>query len=61
MTDIAKCNGIGCNKKDTCFRYLATDSEYQSYILISDVNNCDHYWQIQNKDALKMLQREWDD
>ena len=37
MTDISKCTGDACDKKDTCYRYLAPDNPYyQSYILAED-------------------------
>lgn len=37
MTDISKCDGTNCDKKDTCYRYLAPDNPYyQSYLLAED-------------------------
>lgn len=60
MTDICKCKGIGCNKKDTCFRYLATDSEYQSYVIMEDANKCTIYWHV-SKEDLEKTQKTWND
>ena len=31
MTDITKCAGIRCEIKETCWRYTAPPSVYQSY------------------------------
>ena len=33
MTDISKCTGTECPIKETCYRYTASASEYQSYIV----------------------------
>lgn len=32
MTDITKCCGIGCDKKEKCWRYLAPSDEYQYWM-----------------------------
>ena len=49
MADITKCNGEGCHKKETCYRYTAPSSEYrQSYFVIvpiKDNKTCDEYWE----------------
>ena len=31
MTDISKCDGEGCPRKDSCYRYTATSSTWQSW------------------------------
>ena len=46
MPDISLCSGEGCNKKDTCYRFLAEPNKYrQSYFsappLVSKV--CEYY------------------
>lgn len=44
MTDISKCYWINCKKKDSCYRFTAkTDSHYQAYINVEDVENCEFY------------------
>lgn len=38
MADISKCKKTNCDKKDTCYRYLAPDNPYyQSYFLAEDI------------------------
>lgn len=46
MADIAKCSGVGCTKKETCYRYLAPESEMQSYMLPEVVESCEMYWKV---------------
>ena len=31
MTDITKCSGEKCKKKDNCYRFMVKSSNYQSY------------------------------
>lgn len=52
MTDIAKCSGINCELRESCYRFLATGDEYQTYIN-PDVKGlgCVHYWSV-NTDPL---------
>ena len=47
--DISKCNGLGCQNKETCYRYLAKADSYRQsyaafYVDIDDKGNCEHYW-----------------
>ena len=46
MADISKCEGVGCNKKETCYRFLLPANQYrQSYIQPEAQNGgCDYYW-----------------
>jgi hypothetical protein len=47
MADISKCNGYGCKKRDTCYRFTAPNSDYQSYFSIVPVarnGECGEYW-----------------
>ena len=50
MTDITKCKGEGCDKKDTCYRYTAPEGMLQSYFLGNDPEDCKHYWKINEDD-----------
>ena len=52
MPDITMCKNELCEKKDTCHRYLAKPSEYQSYFgyldeysKIQQAKICLHYWE----------------
>ena len=62
MTDISKCCGEGCKLRDTCFRYLAEPSEYQSYLTIapSSDTECVMYWKCE-PDNLSILNKMWKD
>lgn len=48
MSDISKCLGTGCNRKESCYRYTAPEGWWQSYMLRIPVDvetqECEHYW-----------------
>ena len=47
MPDITMCKGDNCPSKQTCYRFLATPSEYQSYFYPTPTivdKKCDEYW-----------------
>ena len=47
MPDITMCNGIGCEAKETCYRYKAIPNEHrQSYFLEPPIKNngCEYYY-----------------
>jgi hypothetical protein len=50
VTDISKCHGEGCHKKETCYRYTApADKHWQSYIapVRNEDGSCDeYYWKV---------------
>ena len=65
MTDISKCNNQNCKIRNTCYRYRAADSDYQSYILI-DKNvdsdkDCEHYWKVTSISEVERLNKRWAD
>lgn len=46
MSDISKCDGKDCDRKETCYRYIAkANPHWQSYIK-PDPKNCEHYWLV---------------
>lgn len=47
--DISKCDGVGCDRKETCYRYTAkADPIYQSYIRpINRGEKCEDYWKVE--------------
>lgn len=56
MTDISKCNGENCPIKETCWRYLAPDGHWQSYMNYEynkEKNKCDGYWKVESKSQMK--------
>ena len=46
MADISMCEGNGCEVKNTCYRFTAKPSEYQSYFTPTPIENegCEYYW-----------------
>ena len=47
MADITKCEGIGCEVKDKCYRHTAPLNEHrQSFFIESPGINaaCDYFW-----------------
>ena len=59
MVDISMCDRRDCKKKNTCFRYLAFPSEYQTYLIIDtpDTDNCEYYWRCRNAKELKLMNK----
>ena len=48
MADITKCEDNLCPSKETCYRYTAPASMYQSFGIFNreeDADNCDMYWE----------------
>lgn len=52
MADITKCNGNMCAKKESCYRFTAPTSNYQSFFAASPISmltgECKEYWEINN-------------
>jgi len=48
MADISMCEGKGCERKETCYRFKATPNEHrQSYTKPSfKKGKCAYYWNI---------------
>ena len=46
MPDITMCKGENCPLKQTCYRYNAKPSDYQSYFMEPPVDNgkCEYFW-----------------
>ena len=47
--DITKCEGINCEKRDTCCRFLAKPDRLQSYSAFYDTikdGKCEYYWRF---------------
>lgn len=52
MVDIAKCSGNGCEKRDSCYRYVApADTYYQSYFQTPPIEDgeCQFYWNTEKE------------
>lgn len=60
VSDITKCCNKECPLRDTCFRFLAEDSLYQSYADFKQ-EDCDWYWPVKDQEELKQLNRIWKD
>lgn len=59
MPDITMCNGNGCPKKDSCYRFKAKPNElWQSYFMTAPYkdNDCNNYWPMEDNNKLKPCQ-----
>lgn len=63
MVDICMChNGMHCPKSNSCYRYMAKASEYQTVAdFYSSDEECDHYWPFKSDEERKQLDRDWRD
>lgn len=45
MTWITKCSNTKCESKETCYRFTAPDSRYQSYTILdgSSKDDCEYF------------------
>ena len=49
MADITMCSGKGCDKRVTCYRYMAPKCPYaQSMFVVPPIKDlwCEYYWEI---------------
>lgn len=54
MADISKCLGTGCPQKQSCYRYLAPENDWQSYMPPEwDGTECEYYWPVKEKKRTK--------
>jgi len=44
--DITMCEGTDCPNKETCYRFTAKPSDYQSYFMKPPIKEgkCEYYW-----------------
>ena len=69
MADISMCQCENCPATKTCFRFLATPSDYQCYFIMSDEDKkeiekngkCSEYWECKTEEDLKKYDRYWRD
>lgn len=47
MPDISMCKNNKCPLKETCYRYRANPSSYQSYANFTYKDGCDYYWKFE--------------
>lgn len=60
MADISKCDGRACPLKESCWRFLAPESDWQTYANFDAFfdhkeNKCDHYWKVKDISPPKTL------
>lgn len=46
MPDISMCKNNKCPLNETCYRYVATPSSYQTYSDFQYKDGCDYYWEF---------------
>jgi hypothetical protein len=63
MADITKCKGEGCPIKESCYRFTASSSEYQSYFFTPPFkdNTCEMYWGKQSEYIYNQLKNITDE
>ena len=49
MADITKCQGRNCEYKETCYRYTAKVSLWQSWSDFDQLKDCEYYWKIESE------------
>lgn len=58
MPDITMCEGTGCPRKESCHRFAAKPSEYQSYFVtppVKEDGKCEMYWGDAEQDIYDAL------
>ena len=62
MPDICMCFGMGCPEKETCYRYTAKPSEYQSYFEHPPYldGECEYYWKTEHDTRIQNTDRSKD-
>lgn len=52
MPDISMCMNEECTQKETCYRYKAKPSNWQSYADFKQVDGrCEAYWEVEDEDS----------
>lgn len=46
MTDISKCQGLQCDKRESCWRFTAPAGIWQSWMSPENPARCEYYWPI---------------
>ena len=62
VADITKCSNKECPLRESCFRFLAEDSLYQSYcvgVMPDETGKCYMYWPVKDQEELKRLNIVW--
>lgn len=67
MADICKCSFSQCPLFSTCFRFLAKESQYQAYFVLTDedkekikkTGKCSEYWECKTPQDLKKFNDYW--
>lgn len=60
MPDITMCEGTNCPIKETCYRFKAQPSTYQSYFTEPPINSngeCEYYLELYDRTKLKHNER----
>lgn len=52
MNDILKCNGVNCDKRDSCLRYVIKANNRQSYGMFEPIcrNENGYYFYVETKE-----------
>lgn len=58
MPDITMCLNEKCDRRKSCYRYIAKPDRYQSYSMFLN-ENCDYYWPV-NKEKNARVRNQLD-
>lgn len=68
MVDICMCKNEECPLKDSCYRYRAEASEWQTFFIVSDKmkkdaqeKKCTAYWEVKDDKEIEKFNRYWAD
>lgn len=54
MPDISMCKGVGCDKKETCYRFMAIPSSRQSMAeFYNKDTECEYFIPIEKGDKIR--------
>jgi hypothetical protein len=59
MPDITMCTNGECSLKDSCYRFRAIPSPFQSYSHFEGDKDCQHYWLVVGTDKVREYPNPW--
>ena len=60
MPDITMCTNGECSLKESCYRFRAIPSPWQSFSHFPGGESCDHYILVVPNDRIRTLENPWD-
>jgi hypothetical protein len=60
MADVTMCTNGECPLKESCYRFRAVPSHWQSFSHFDGGDNCEYYILIIPSDSVRSLDNPWD-